>query len=696
MLKSIKNFTRMKSIRISITITLLLSFFSIIFVIQKSFAFKDEDPEFKVPPSLNLTLQEKTWLKLHPVITVGCDSAWAPAEFIDSDGNYAGMSIDYLQILSEMLNVKFEIVKEPSWQQLMLKAKNGEIDLFPNIASTQERQKFLLFTEPYITFPILIYTHKNSMLVPDVKELLGKKVAIVENYATHEWLTRDYPSLDLVLCETIEEGLSKVANGEAYAYMGNMMGTGYHIRNKGYVSIKVAGKSEYVFSGRMGVYKQLPVLYSIIQKALNNITTSQRDNIYTKWITVKYEQQFNYQLLGKIVGLILFITLFFIWSNIRLRKAVKKRTQELSESEKQYRTLFETAKDGMFILKDDVIVRCNTKAANLFGFEDEKAILGRHIYALSPEFQANGESSRIGANKKIEDAKKGKSQIFNWIHKTSKDVLFHAEIMLSPIELKGVLCVLAIIRDITDKIKTEKEIIKAKETMEELYQLKNNFITNISYEIRTPMNGILGFADILNDSDLSLEEKQEYVKTIEKSAYRTLNLFNDLADISKIESGNLELNIKDITINNLIDYVQKTYKIQALAKGIKLIAHKGLTDAESIIPIDKECMNQVFSKLITNALKFTESGEINFGYVKKHQTLEFFIQDTGLGIKPEMQNLVFSPFKKASSEVLGENKGAGLGLSIAKLLIEKHGGEMWLESEFGKGSTFYFTLPCQH
>ena len=259
--------------------------------------------------------------------------------------------------------------------------------------------------------------------------------------------------------------------------------------------------------------------------------------------------------------------------------------------------------------------------------------------------------------------------------------------------------------DITEQKKLTIDLIAAKEHAEQSDRLKSAFLANMSHEIRTPMNGILGFADLLKEPDLTSEQQQEYIRIIEKSGARMLNIINDIVDISKIESGLMEVSIKESNINEQIEYIYTFFKPEVEGKGMQLSYRNGLVSSESIIKTDREKLFAILTNLVKNAIKYTDKGSIEFGYVSTGSTtdslgavseaveLQFYMKDTGIGIPKDRQEAIFERFIQADVSDKRAYQGAGLGLSISKAYVEMLGGRVWVESEEGKGSTFYFTLP---
>jgi PAS domain S-box-containing protein len=244
---------------------------------------------------------------------------------------------------------------------------------------------------------------------------------------------------------------------------------------------------------------------------------------------------------------------------------------------------------------------------------------------------------------------------------------------------------------------TNQELIAAKEKAEESDRLKSAFLANMSHEIRTPMNGILGFADLLKEPGLSGEEQQAYINIIEKSGNRLLNIINQIVDISKIEAGLMEKDISKSNINDHIDYVYSFFKPEAEAKNITLTFKSPLSAKDATIKTDREKLYAILINLVKNAIKYTHEGSIELGYeiveTQCTASLQFYVKDTGIGIPRNRQDAIFERFVKADIADKMAYQGAGLGLAISKAYVEMLDGKIWVDSEEGKGSTFYFTLP---
>jgi hypothetical protein len=246
---------------------------------------------------------------------------------------------------------------------------------------------------------------------------------------------------------------------------------------------------------------------------------------------------------------------------------------------------------------------------------------------------------------------------------------------------------------VEEKRKHASELIKAKEKAEESDRLKSAFLANMSHEIRTPMNGILGFSSLLKEPGLTGATQQEYIRIIEKSGARMLNIINNIIDISKIESGLMEINTRESNIDKQLEYIYNFFKPEAEQKGIQLLFKKSGQSNPVIVVTDREKLYAILTNLVKNAIKYTSRGFIEIGFTVKGDYLEFFVKDTGIGIPKDRQKAVFERFIQADVSDKQAFQGAGLGLSIAKAYVELLGGKIWLESDESRGTAFYFTLP---
>jgi hypothetical protein len=385
----------------------------------------------------------------------------------------------------------------------------------------------------------------------------------------------------------------------------------------------------------------------------------------------------------------------------KLQKEYQNAIDTLRQREEQYRTLVEGMNEGLMLAdNDDTIIFINQQTCDITGFTSEE-LIGKTCHTTLFDLE-NGKRI-LEKNKfrqqgikdiyEIELTRKNSDKI--WIRCSGSPVYDDAGNVTGSV---------GVFEDINDRKKAEDERNKlthlltlAKEKAEESDRLKSAFLANISHEIRTPMNGILGFSELLKTPELAPEVQERYIEVIEQSGNRMLNIINDIVDISKIEAGQMIIHLDETNVNQLLRDLYVFFTPEASSKGIKLSVAAGLTDKNSIIQTDHTKLAQVLTNLIKNALKFTKSGSIEFGYSAETthtlSLLTFFVRDTGVGIPKDQIHMIFERFRQGSVSLTRAYEGAGLGLSISKAFVEMLGGQIWVESELGKGSVFCFELP---
>lgn len=243
--------------------------------------------------------------------------------------------------------------------------------------------------------------------------------------------------------------------------------------------------------------------------------------------------------------------------------------------------------------------------------------------------------------------------------------------------------------------KINKELIIARDKALESDRLKSAFLANMSHEIRTPMNGILGFAELLKKPRLSGQDQKKYIEIIEKSGIRMLNIINDLVDISKVESGQMEIHITETNVVEQLDYIYTFFKPEAENKKLTLTLSHNLTHNSKLFKTDREKVYAILTNLVKNAIKYTEKGSIEMGVEDTEDSVVFFVKDSGMGIPESAIDVIFNRFVQADLEDTKALQGAGLGLTISKAYVEMLGGSIWVKSIEGKGSEFYFSLPIR-
>ncbi len=372
----------------------------------------------------------------------------------------------------------------------------------------------------------------------------------------------------------------------------------------------------------------------------------------------------------------------------------KEAEMALVNSEAKQGALIENISDVIAVLDGNGIVKYKSPNIKvLFGWEP-KDLVGKSGFRTVHKDDMERVQQEFyelllkeNSKKLIEYQYKCKNGLYKTIHCTAVNLVSNPKI-------EGILLNY---HDISQQKISEINLKDALEKAKESDRLKSAFLANMSHEIRTPMNGILGFSSLLKEPGLTGDQQQKYIQIIEKSGNRMLSTINDIIDISRIESGQIDVTISEVNINEQIEYLNTFFKPEAEKKGLKLTFKRGLSTQESIIKTDREKFYSILTNLVKNAIKYSHKGSIEFGYYLKKESefseLEFYVKDTGIGIPKERQKAIFERFVQADIEDKDVYEGSGLGLAISNSYAEMLGGTLRVESEVGIGSTFYFTIP---
>jgi PAS domain S-box-containing protein len=374
-------------------------------------------------------------------------------------------------------------------------------------------------------------------------------------------------------------------------------------------------------------------------------------------------------------------------------RKISKFNKQLQDKQAYLNSIFKTVPACIGLISDGIILFANEYTALTTGYEIDEIIGNntRIVYPNDKEYQKVYETL-------YKNNTNGHTKSLTTKWKTKNGTILDIYITATRLESdEGHLNFTFTALDITSQRIYEDELIQAKEQAEKAERLKTVFLSNMSHELRTPMNGIVGFAEMLQ-SQVNQSKKDQYLKVIVNSSKQLLKIISDIIDISKIETGEVETFYTSFSINSLMKEFYEFYLNYLASRNksaIKLEYNCNVPQNQDIIFTDENKVRQVLTNLLANAVKFTDEGKIGFGCSVKNKLIEFFVRDTGIGVEESEKEVIFESFRQTESPIRKKYGGNGLGLAIAKGLLNSISGAISFNSEIEKGSTFYFTIPLQ-
>ena len=673
------------------------------------------------PYQLALTEQEQSWLAQHREIRLAVDPDFAPVEFIDEQGVFSGIAAEYVKLLNKRLGIHMKVVPGLTWSEAISRAKQQKVDVFSAITPSEDRSHFLNFTEPYFKYPVVIFTREEHPFITGLESLLNHKVAVVKDYVTQELVASHYPDVNLIPVPSIKDGLDAVSTGKVDAFVGFTVTASYNIRKYNYTNLKIAAPTEFQTPGlTFGVRKDWPLLTEILNKALNTVSPQTQLSISKKWIEIEVAQFPRYWIWvsATAAGLLL---LFVVISSF-LRHQVSKRTYELSqknvelsnevserkrvesaliESEQRLSQFFHATFEMVFFHENGIILDVNPAAKQMTGY-DSSELIGKNFM----EFVQEGSRQTV-----INNMVAGIDGPYEINIRTKKGAVMPIEIHARNFDVRGITARVVSLRDITERKKHEmelqkahdeleikveertSELVTANEKLKELDRLKSMFIASVSHELRTPLNSIIGFSSMMmRQSFGTLNAKyKDYSSRINKSGQHLLALITDIIDLSKIESGRIDVESSKFLLEDLLDQAVNEVKNQAAGKNLSVNVE---TPKNISLYTDRRRLLQCLLNFLSNAVKYTETGGINILVVDDSNDVQLMVIDTGIGIGSDDRPKIFQAFERIDSHLRIKAGGTGLGLYLTQRIAEDLlKGRVGFKSELGIGSTFWIKFP---
>ncbi|WP_123785109.1 PAS domain S-box protein [Sedimentisphaera cyanobacteriorum] len=414
-----------------------------------------------------LSEAEKEFIAEHPVVKVAPDKNFAPIEFVE-DGEIKGFSGEYLRIISEKTGLEFKITQTDNWAETLESAIEWNSDVLSAAAYTEERKSRLLFSRPYVTFPIGIYTKLGGVYVTNLRELSGKKVAVVNDYAVEKWLRNDYPDIRIVETDSVTDSLQRLSEGKVEAVIEDFLVAKYNIAKYGIKDIKAAGATPYQYKICFGVRKDWPELRNIINKTIASLSEQEIARINKKWAESAIIHHINIKKARFWVtvsaGLgVLVTTLILLW-NKKLKSRVKQSTNKLLAEKEKFKTILNSAGDAVYVHRQDgKLLLYNKQAMDELGYT-EKELSELNVIDID-----NNLNEPVDVQKALDNTAYGKSFVFKTENIRKDGSTFPAEVRLKSFEIDGEKVYLGISRNIEQRERQEKE----QEAMVKLFRLVN-------------------------------------------------------------------------------------------------------------------------------------------------------------------------------------------------------------------------------
>ncbi len=679
------------------------------------------EPAGLAPSNLNLTAAEHAWLAAHPVIRIAGPRAFPPFQYVTDDGNIAGMASGYISILQERLGIQVEPYPGLLWPEVLQRTQNRELDLITCAARSADREQYLLFSTPYLSFPMVIVMRKEAGFLSGLEDLHNTSVAVIDGTSTYVWMQRDQIGIIPYVVGSPLQGLQAVSLGRAEAYVGNLASISYQIEHEGLANLKVAAPTPYGnYDLHFAVRSDWPELLSMINKTLASILPEEHSRIRQRWIAVRYEYGVDPAMLwriGLIVGtmFVVIVGMILVWN------------WQVHRSEERFRGLLEYGADMILACKTDgTIVYQSPSFTPLLGYHP-KALLNTTIQQLLHDDDLPGWQRMSAA---ITQSPTPQTLLHRFRHQQGH-YLYVESHCINLLNNRAVRAIVVNARDLTEHITTEQALQQARDAAREAQHVaedaqraseaaqkasetanlaKSAFLANMSHELRTPLNAILGFSQILAHDPVIGPEQRENLEIISHSGKHLLSLINDVLNMSKIEAGRMTLREENIDLYRLLRDIEDMFRLPARQNGIELRVVCE-PDVPQYLRTDAVKLRQILLNLLSNALKFTDEGGVTLRVttldignlnIEEHRSvsqspvsrLQFHIEDTGVGIAEDDLEKLFEPFVQTAHHAEKVYEGTGLGLPISRRFARMLGGELTVHSTLGKGSNFQFHIQA--
>jgi two-component system sensor histidine kinase EvgS len=668
-----------------------------------------------------LSNSERAYLASLPPLRLGIDPHWEPMAFVNSKGEPSGITADYLHYIEKSLHIRLQVVPSRSWSDTLRLADGGNVDLIAAIPDYHPLRTPFVLSDAYLSYPVVIVTKDSAPFIGGLDDLGGSRVAAVRDAvvnAPSSPLPQDIRRVDV---DTAELGLRAVAAGDAYAYLGSLGVVDRVVRERYAGNLRIAAPTGYIEDLKFGVRPSLAPLVPLINRVLDAIPDQQREQIQNSWLSTHFSLGISPHTLWRVLTPIAAVTLLFIvilaWIIVRLRREIRQR--RWTENELRFQTQFQkmlmnTVPIPVFVKDiEGRYLAVNPAYEEALGVRAEH-VLGKTIDASAHVGQADTAKLSAISNEVMRTGQQATGEVqFDGPDGAKRAAIYWLRLCRSedgtPRALLGAFV------DVSQEREKTRALAAAKAEAEELSHSKDIFLATVSHEIRTPMSGVVGILQLMDRDRLAADDRH-LLDMARNAAEILMRILNDILDFAKSQQHELQLEHAPFDVRQAIAHAAGIIAPEIERKGLRLetsvdpaLAPRHLGDAHRL--------GQILLNLLGNAVKFTDNGsvalkvdvddikgidgmegidEAGVGPGRPSgsgiQRLRFRIVDTGIGIAPQDQQQLFSPFMQGDAYTSRRYGGTGLGLAICKQLVTAMDGGIALQSVPGAGTTVSFDI----
>ena len=664
-----------------------------------------------------LTVEERKWLTKHDgKIVLAHDPNAKPIDYLDDKGKFRGLAADYVHLIEKKLNFKFNIVHIKTWDEVIQKAKKKEIDVICTMTKTPAREKWLLFTKPYIVIPTVILVREDIKEDLTPEKMKGMKVTFTKGWVIDEYLRENYGYLDLVPSIDENIAMNRVSLGKVDAWVTALTSSSILIEKHRITNLRVAGEMDLQFKLAIASRKDWPILNQIMQRGLSLISKNERSAIFKKWIHIEGTGQISRKVwVGFIITaatILLIIFTILIW-NRTLRRQVAQRTKELRDELDERRRAEEALQESENFLKTllnaiPIPVFYKDKNGKYLGFnsafetsfgETKERLIGKSVFDINPPELAEIYHAQDDELLKSGEVQRYESQVKDTQGKM-RDVIFNKAVFT---DNQGVVSgLIGAVLDITERKRAEEENSKLEAQLQQAQKMEaiGTLAGGIAHDFNNILAIILGNAELAADDVPDSNPAMESLKEIRKASIRAKDMIKQLLAFSrKTDEENNPINMAPI--------IKESMKMLRSAIPTSVEFEQHISDDPCIVMGDAAQINQIIMNLVTNAADaMSEKGgflEVTLENINLQEEKSCFdwvlspgayvrlrMRDTGEGIEPRIMDRIFEPYY-TTKEV---GKGTGMGLSVIHGIVKRHGGGIRVESELGAGTVFEIYFPA--